>query len=161
MTGQLLFVGRAFLDPNPVALGGWLDYLPDSERFRSTLPGPREMLREHTRLFFSPAGAPCPPWQSVHSNEPTIMGPTHHSALAWFRAAGIEPATPNEPADHIGLLLSFYAKLVEDEAEPETIALFRDQHLRWIPAFCEVLEEKTTLPFYRELARQTREILLN
>ena len=87
------------------------------------------------------------------------MGASHHSALAWYRSAGMEPSIENEPADHVGLLLSFYAKLVEEEASPETLARFREEHLGWVPAFCQTLEEQTKLPLLRTLARDTREAL--
>jgi TorA maturation chaperone TorD len=159
MTGQLLFAGQAFLRPDPDMLQDMLAHMPNSHRYAGLMPSREEMLREHTRLFFSPEGAPCAPWQSVHGEEPTIMGASHHSALAWYRSAGIEPAAQNEPADHVGLLLSFYAKLVEEGASAETLARFRKEHLEWIPRFCETLEEQTKLPLLQALARETRTAL--
>lgn len=156
MTEQLLFAGRALWEPDAAVLREMLTELPDGERYLALLPPPLELQREHTRLFFSPEGAACPPWQSVHSPEPTIMGETHHSAMGWYREAGVQPVAETEPADHVGLLLSFYAKLVEEGAPPETLARFRDEHLGWIPAFCERLEAASRLPFYQELARETR-----
>jgi TorA maturation chaperone TorD len=159
MTEQLLFAGQAFLNPDTERLSEMLAYLPDGERYRALMPAREELLREHTRLFFAPEGAPCAPWQSVHGEEPTIMGASHHSALAWYRSAGMEPAVENEPADHVGLLLSFYAKLVDEATDPATIALFREEHLAWVPQYCETLERQARLPLLQTLARDTREAL--
>ncbi len=159
MSGQLLFAGRALLEPDVGLLREMLEEVPGGEAYRGLLPGELELAREHTRLFLSPEGAPCPPWQSAQGPEPVIMGATHHSALEWYRSAGLEPVGASEPADHAGLLLSFYAKLLEDGAEAEVLARFREEHLAWIPPFCERVEAAAALPFYREVARQTRQAL--
>lgn len=159
MTERLAFAGQALLRPDPDFLRDLLAYLPEGERYGAVLPEREELLREHTRLFFAPEGAPCPPWQSVHGEEPTVMGSSHHSAMEWYRAAGVEPAEETEPADHAGLLLSFYARMVEAGAGEEERASFRAQHLEWLPAFCDALEAHARLEFFRMLARDTREAL--
>ena len=157
MTGQLLFAGRALLEPDAALLREMAGEVPGGEPYRRLIPDePEELAREHTRLFLSPEGAPCPPWQSVQGEEGTLLGEAHHSALRWYREAGLEPVAESEPADHAGLLLSFYAKMVEEEAESEVLARYREEHLAWIPEFCERLEAAARLPFYREVARQTR-----
>jgi putative dimethyl sulfoxide reductase chaperone len=99
--------------------------------------------REHVRLFLNPAGAPCPPWQSVWEDDASLrrlLGPAHHSALRWFRQFGFEPNNETEPADHIGLLLLFYARLLEQQAPPAQIAAFEKEHLYWVSRFAFALE---------------------
>lgn len=161
MTEKLLFAGQALLYPDTERLREMLAHLPDGERYRALIPRPEELLREHTRLFFAPEGAPCAPWQSIYGEEPTIMGASHHSALAWYRSAGMEPVLTNEPADHIGMLLAFYAKLAAEEAGAATLARFREEHLEWAPQYLERLERQTRLPLLRTLARETREALIS
>ncbi len=114
--------------------------------------------REYYRLFLSPEGAPCPPWQSVfmaaEGETPRLMGPAHHSALAWYRRYGFEPALETEPADHLGLLLLFYAHLLAAEAPEAEQALFEVQHLAWAPRFIERLERNAVHPRFVALAAE-------
>jgi TorA maturation chaperone TorD len=109
-------------------------------------PGSQEAAREYVRLFCSPQGVLCPPWQSVYEpapedgGVPRLMGASHHQALQWFRRYGFEPAQEHEPADHVGLLLLFYAHLLDrdDVPDPE-LAAFERAHLAWIPQFAAAL----------------------
>lgn len=114
--------------------------------------------REYYRLFLSPEGAPCPPWQSVYmaaeGEPPRLMGPAHHSALQWYRRYGFEPALDNEPADHLGLLLLFYAKLLTEDAPDTELAAFEEQHLAWAPRFVVKLEQYAQHPRFRALAAE-------
>jgi TorA maturation chaperone TorD len=119
--------------------------------------------QEHTRLFLSPSGAPCPPWQSVYEpcegETPTLLGPAHHSALDWYRRYGVEPQSETEPADHAGLLLLFYAELLASGEPKETLALFRAQHLSWLPAFFTQVASETAEQPFRELLPELAALL--
>jgi putative dimethyl sulfoxide reductase chaperone len=119
------------------------------------LDAPRglESEREYTRLFLSPSGAPCPPWQSLYEEEePRLMGAAHHRALAWYRKFGFEPANPQEPADHAGLLLLFYAHLLENGAEEEQLEAFEREHLVWLGGFATKLIDANAAEPYRSAA---------
>jgi TorA maturation chaperone TorD len=111
---------------------------------------------EYTRLFLSPQGAPCPPWQSIYLAEegekPRLMGRSHHSALAWYRRYGFEPVLDNEPADHLGLLLVFYAHLLGSGESDETLSKFEAEHLAWASRFIAKLREHARHPAYVQLA---------
>lgn len=111
---------------------------------------------EYTRLFLNPQGAPCPPWQSVYMAEegekPRLMGRSHHSALEWYRSHGFQPAIENEPADHLGLLLLFYAHLLAAGESDETLAKFEQQHLAWAARFTGKLKEHARHPRFVQLA---------
>lgn len=157
------FLGQALLAPEAPRLAELLDELtkatgggsdePLVAAFREALDGdPLELQKEYVRLFLDPAGAPCPPWQSVYGEEPRLMGPAHERALGWYRAAGIEPAHENEPADHAGLLLVFFSRLLEAETPAERLAAFWRDHLEWIIDFCLLVESQTVHPFYRAWA---------
>lgn len=134
--GSFISLGKALLEPEP---------------------GEEQ---EFTRLFLSPEGAPCPPWQSVYGETKRLLGPEHHSALAWFRRYGLEPATDTEPADHAGLLLIFYQQMLEAGAPAEELALYRRQHLDWIVPFCASIERATSAGSFQQMARQTAQLLL-
>ncbi|MCL5744556.1 MAG: molecular chaperone TorD family protein, partial [Acidobacteria bacterium] len=77
------------------------------------------------------------------------------SALAWYRAAGVEPRLTNEPADHIGLLLAFFAHMLATENDPDVVRAFADEHLAWVPAFCDRVSHETRHTFYRQLSNMT------
>lgn len=110
---------------------------------------------EYVRLFLSPGGAPCPPWQSVHGPSHRLLGPEHHSALEWFRRYGLEPAADTEPADHAGLLLLFYAQLLENGVPAAECERYRRLHLDWIGRLCNTVEQESADPHFQNLARLT------
>jgi TorA maturation chaperone TorD len=118
-------------------------------------PAPGEEA-DYTRLFLSPQGAACPPWQSVESpapgDTPRLLGQSHHSALAWYRRYGFEPSNESEPADHAGLLLLFYGRLLE-AGQAGVAQAFREQHLGWLSGFGKKLEEAARSEAYQEAGR--------
>ncbi|MCC6539817.1 MAG: molecular chaperone TorD family protein [Bryobacterales bacterium] len=125
------------------------------------LLAPSEGDAEYVRLFLSPEGAACPPWQSVYEvsegESPRLMGPPHHGALGWYRRYGFAPVADTEPADHAGLLLLFYAKLLQ-QGEPEPVLrAFAAEHLHWLPRLGERLAEAARDEEYRQLAEFLRE----
>jgi len=158
------FLGQALLAPDAARLAELVgelervvgerpgDPLPAAFREALEATDPLELEREYVRLFLDPAGAPCPPWQSVYGEEPSLMGPAHKRALAWYRAEGIEPAKENEPADHAGLLLVFFARLLSSGTAADRLADFWRDHLEWLVGFCERIEAETAHPFYRAWA---------
>ncbi len=140
----------ATLDAVPLcaALGRLLLEAPDAA-------ADPEGAREYVRLFLHPQGAPCPPWQSVWDEDAgarRLLGPAHHAALGWYREFGFAPSLDSEPADHIGLLLLFYAMLLDREAPAEQAAAFERQHLGWIPRFAEALAHHARTGTMREAA---------
>lgn len=165
------FIAKAFLSPDPGDVRRFVMEMkyrgaPGTEAER-LLDGMEEALneaaesleREYVRLFANPAGPACPPWQSSYTGDKGAMGPPHRSALAWYHAAGFEPKSPNEPADHVGLLLGFYARLIEAPGSPDVREAFYQEHLSWIPGFCERVILEARHPFYRLLAEAARESL--
>lgn len=153
------FAGKAFLDSSAERLRALAAELGSVE-FEGALSGdPLELEREYVRLFLHPGGAPCPPWQSAHEEPPQLMGDSHRSALDWFRSEGVEPSLGNEPADHVGLLLTFYARLLESGAPEARLREFRARHLSWAAKLCELILAHTRHPFYRLLAELTGELV--
>lgn len=118
--------------------------------------GDVEAEKEFVRLFLSPQGALAPPWQSIYLEEqgeqPRLMGTPHHAALAWYRRHGFEPAASNEPADHLGLLLLFYAHLLAQDIDETTLSLFEREHLGWASQFLGRLQSHARHPHFVRLA---------
>ena len=162
---QAALLGQAFLisdprrlDPPAEPFGDPLfDALRDEIHLAQGAPEAAEV--EYTRLFLSPGGAVCLPWQSANDSEGRLMGPAHHSALAWYRRYGAEPAASNEPADHLGLLLLFYAQLLASEEDEAVLRRFREQHLDWAADLLETMKKEARHPLYLALARATRALL--
>lgn len=164
----LSLLGQAFLKADPRTLVLPDDAPPESlsllvDEVRRACQDPQPAEIEYWRLFANASGAPCPPWQSVWSAEegepPRLMGEPHHRALDWFRAYGFEPAAENEPADHIGLLILFYARLLASGEESDRLASFRDEHLAWAPRLLSRISREARHPLYRVLADTAAAIL--
>ncbi len=165
MAPSFTFAGRAFLSTDAAELGRLIRALRNlvtpMSPFTTQLDhmdhalaeaAPGELKKEYVRLFADPRGAPCPPWQSVHAEEPQFMGPAHRSAIAWYRALGFEPKNPSEPADHVGLLLAFYATLLEAGAGADIQAAYYEEHLAWMAGYLEMVRTEAQHEFYRALA---------
>lgn len=154
LLGQVLLTPDVSSIAIPEDSDSGLDGLRDELRLAQGVPEPAAI--EYSRLFISPLGAVCPPWQSVHSSEPRLMGPAHHNAMAWFREFGIEPALPNEPADHLGLQLVFFAELLNTDEPDETLGRFFEEQLQWGQALAEKLIENARHPLYLSLGRELK-----
>jgi TorA maturation chaperone TorD len=154
---RLAFAGAAFLNPELSRLRDWVRDLDEPGFLEDLGTDPLSLETDYNRLFLSPEGAVCPPWQGAHTADERLMGDSHLSALDWYRRFGIEPAANNEPADHIGLLLLFYSRLIDSGADDAERQVFRLQHLDWIPPFCAKVEQEARHPFWRRLARLTPE----
>ncbi|MGQ9916107.1 MAG: TorD/DmsD family molecular chaperone [Bryobacteraceae bacterium] len=126
-------------------------------------PEEQEAAIEYYRLFFNPMGSPCPLWQSVYEKTegqpPQLFGDAHHRALGWYRRYGFEPSSKNEPADHLGLLLLFYAKLLADGEPAAVLEQFENEHLRWAQQFVEKLKLEARHPYFQQLAERLDENL--
>lgn len=163
LTPWYLFAADALRTTDVARLRGWIEDLAEGEAppgiaavpvWQQALGGDAAALeREYVRLFLHPAGAPCPPWQSVHGEEPCLMGESHHSALGWYARLGLAPPGPSEAADHAGLLIGFYALLLAEETGEELLGRFAREHLDWLAGFGAALEGESRHPFYRELGR--------
>ena len=149
---QFAFAGRAFLDTDPVRITDAYQEVASVLPEPAPLPQPgKELEIEYVRLFLNPAGAPCPPWQSAHEEEGRLMGAAHASALDWYARYGASPRAKSEPADHVGLLLMFYAQLLAAGIPEEESRGFAERHLMWIPRFCDAVARESRHPFYRWL----------
>jgi TorA maturation chaperone TorD len=156
---RLTLAGQVLLQPNPCAIDLPTDAegaLADEIRLAQASPEAAEL--EYDRLFLNPLGAPCHFWQSVYANESRLFGPAHHSALDWFRRHGAEPQNTQEPADHLGLLLLFYARLIEAGEPAEILDAFAREHIAWTAQYASKLKQEARHPLYLALAREIQVI---
>jgi TorA maturation chaperone TorD len=163
------FAGRALLSASAAELRELLTELSATSNgalasllsnLTASLPGDTLTLEtEYNRLFLNPMGSPCQLWQSAHEEEARLMGASHHRALAWYRTAGVEPVLADEPADHAGLLLSFYALLLATGANQHDCHRFFHDHLQGLAPLSNDLERAARHPFYGHLAQLLRLLL--
>jgi TorA maturation chaperone TorD len=156
-TAFLTFAGSAFLSPEPARLLALARELGDAEFVEILETQADGLEQDYNRLFLNPLGTPLPPWQDANQEEARLMGEAHLSALEWYRRFGVAPQRTSDPADHIGLLLLFYARLLDDA--PEEAEAFRIRHIDWIPEFCSKVETQAQHPFLRTLAQRLRQVL--
>jgi TorA maturation chaperone TorD len=156
--------GAAFLNPDAVFLRPHVEALLDTawdeearELLASIQGSPLDLERDYVRLFLSPTGPRLSLWQSAREDPPRLMGQAHRSAVAWYTARGIQPRAKEDPADHVGLLLSFGAHLLE--SNDSDFAEYHFQHLAWIPGFCDAVAASATHPFLARLAAITPRLL--
>lgn len=115
---------------------------------------------EFTRLFENPLASPCPPCQSAFlaaaGDAPRKLAALPNKALTWYRRFGFGSLAQDQPADHVGLLLTFAGHLIDADPSPGMLVSYSNEHLLWICDFCDRLAVETRHPFYRELAESTR-----
>ena len=158
-TLRLTLAGQVLLQSDPRSISVPSDaegVLADEIRLAQAAPEAAEL--EYSRLFLNPVGATCHFWQSVYGAESRLFGPAHHSALDWFRRYGAEPQNTAEPADHLGLLLLFCARLIEAGEPAETIDAFKREHIAWAVEFASKLQQEARHPLYLALARDIQSI---
>lgn len=122
--------------------------------------GALEVEKDYVRLFFSPRGALCPPWEGVWVGEsPRLFGPRHESVLAFARRLGVEPpGYERESADHIATELTLAGFFLSTENHA-VFHEFWDEHLApWVSNFGRCLEEHAGTNFYRLVGRALQEL---
>ncbi|MFN7935640.1 MAG: molecular chaperone TorD family protein [Bryobacteraceae bacterium] len=156
---EYLFAGQCLLSTEPQELSAAArEVFSDPAPWLEALTvDPMDLEREYVRLFLSPGGAICPPWQSVWTKEQEtglLMGDAHSSALSFFREYGMAPSRGSEPADHAGLLLLFAGMLLDRGVPEDEFERYRIRHLEWVGALAERIAAETRLAFYRLVARE-------
>lgn len=128
-----------------------------------------ELLWEYTRLFIGPYKLPCPPWESVYTSPKRLMMQDAAGQVRELYAeAGLTINTDDVMPDHIGVELNFLAVLLQrthsvsgdkEEQVKRTGKLLNDHLLKWTPKFTQDMEDAAETPFFRALARTTRQVL--
>jgi len=128
-----------------------------------------ELLWEYTRLFIGPYKLPCPPWESVYTSPKRLMMQDAAGQVqALYAGAGLAVNTDDVMPDHIGVELNFLAVLLhqvhsaagnKEEQMARTDTILTEHLLKWVPQFTRDMENAAEEPFYRALAKATRQVV--
>ncbi|MDR5656875.1 molecular chaperone TorD family protein [Halodesulfurarchaeum sp. HSR-GB] len=107
--------------------------------------------------FAPPVESPYKPWYGDRSGG-LLGGPPASDMENRYEALGASPP-PAYPADHVALLLEYGALLLDAGAIEEYRSFF-DDHMDWLPAFAELIEDaRADEPFYDWTIETLREVL--
>ncbi len=130
-----------------------------------------DLAVEYTRLFLGP-GKHISPHESVHKDQAGLLwGDSTVEVNKFYEKCeyGLSPKYKGIP-DHITVELELMQHLARRESEAlregngvnvnkirRLQKRFLSKHLiKWVPAFCEKVEESAELPFYKNFAELTR-----
>lgn len=111
----------------------------------------------YQRLFIGPGALAAPPWGSVYlDKESVVFGDSTLALRHWLAARGITSFhPPQEPEDHIGLMVLMAAWLAEQR--PAEVDDFLSAHLLpWAPRYLTLLASASGHPFYQAAASLAR-----
>ncbi|PLR41317.1 Tat proofreading chaperone DmsD [Chimaeribacter californicus] len=151
-TVKPLFMSAAWVKAWPYGSDAILASL--SEGFSQ--PSHEPLSEAYQRLFIGPDALAAPPWGSVYlDRESVVFGDSTLALRHWLSARGITSYhPPQEPEDHIGLLLLMAAWLAEER--PADVDEFLSEHLLpWAPHYLTLLEAAARHPFYQAAASLT------
>jgi TorA maturation chaperone TorD len=138
-----------------------------------------ELAVERTRLLrgVKPGYRPPPPYESVYmaSDRQPVMQASAAVRHIYAEAGVNLPEEVRDQPDFIGLELDFMRHLTDKEAQAwvdsdreealrvlEKEQAFLEEHItRWIPRFCEVMDQEARLDFYRGIAHMTKGFVLD
>ena len=135
-----------------------------------------ELAVEYASLFIGP-GKHVPPYESIYisDNAGRYWGECTVDMKNWVEHYGLQISKRFESLpDHISIELEFMQKVIEQERlgwEKDDIdtakrcveveRTFLNKHIiKWVPEFCEKTIEAASLDFYREIARLTRDFIM-
>ena len=126
---------------------------------------------DYTALFLGPGKILAPLWESVHfSDERLVFQERTLDVRNWYRRFGLEPERLyREPDDHIGLEMSFMARLaglslqaLEEGDDTAFSALveaqkefFRAHLVQWAPAWAKLVVANARTDFFKGLGHLT------
>jgi TorA maturation chaperone TorD len=120
------------------------------------------LVDEHERMFVGPGRTPCPPYESMWSDDAPpdrgiMMATAAGAVLSLYRQAGLAMRPhPGELPDHLVVECEALAWCLERNREPTVArALLADHLVQWVPRFCDAVRVAANHPYYRELAEIT------
>lgn len=153
-------------------LGRWINDQNGKINANSLL----DLKTDYVALFIGPGKMHAPVWESVYYSEDSLIFQERTIAVRqWYRRFGVESERRNqEPDDHIGLELSFMARLAtlglqayeeQDQARFSNFLTaqkkFYSEHLlQWGPAFAKLVIKHAKTDFYRGVGYLTLGSLL-
>jgi TorA maturation chaperone TorD len=137
-----------------------------------------DLAVEYTRLFLGP-GKHIPANESIHHERDDgdwgrLWGASTVEVKKFIESAGLEYRTDyKDMPDHISVEFEFMQKIIEKERDEwkdgnveralyclKMEKKFIEEHIaRWVPLFCKKIIDDAELPFYREIARVTKDFV--
>ena len=101
-----------------------------------------EALQRAWTQAFCAGGTSVTPHESVALTG-LVMQEPRDDVLQWMYEAGLAPSeSMHEPADHLGVMLAFWARLLMADVTLDAAHRFADAHLSWIGWISEELTKK-------------------
>lgn len=122
------------------------------------------IIEDYTRLFYGPSDT-IPPIESLYhyKDAPSMWNQTTESVSDFYHFCGLDldEEQTELPPDHIAIEFLFISYLIENDMVDELRAFFDEHIMKWIPQYCDVMQEKAQTEFYKEIAAITKEIILS
>jgi TorA maturation chaperone TorD len=124
-----------------------------------------DIVEDYNRLFYDTED-PLLPYESLYNYNaeegPSLWNSTTQEVSDFYEACGLVlGSSVNVPYDHIGLEFLFVSYLIENEMIDELMDFFELHIMKWVPEYCEKLEQKAQTEFLRTIARITKEVVLS
>lgn len=135
-----------------------------SEEFDLTVNNtPEEIADDFRRIFHGPD--PVSPIESLFDlsslSEPGAWSKKADEVMSFYESCGLMLEDEfGLPPDHIAVEFLFISYLLENGMITELESFFRDHIMKWVPAFCVIMEGTAGTEFYKELSRITKEVVL-
>ncbi len=166
---------------DPQVLGVLLDFGADLDDDFISMPADElieDLAVEYTRLFLGP-GQHIPANESIHHERNDAdwgryWGASTVEVKKFIESAGLEYRTDyKDMPDHISVEFEFMQKVIEKERDEwkdgnveralycmKMEKKFIEEHIaRWVPLFCKKIITAAKLPFYRDIARVTKDFV--
>ncbi len=125
------------------------------------------LAAEFERLFVGPGPVPCPPYESYWRDDApfllrrTLMGPCTVELVGLYSRLGLQvsPLAAELP-DNVAVEFEALAVAVQEGRDDLVADLLHGHLAHWLPAFCAGVTRETLSPFYRALATDTAQWLV-
>ncbi len=122
------------------------------------------VVEDYTQLFYGPTN-PITPVESLYNYEetPSYWNETTEQVAEFYRSCGLQldDSTTELPPDHIAIEFLFVSYLLENNMIDELRRFFKEHLIKWIPMYCDIMQERAQTDFYKELAIVTKDIVLS
>ncbi len=123
-----------------------------------------EIEEDFTQLFVDPTTAILP-YESLYNysslEEKGLWTSTTREVEEFYTRAGLvlNEDVLDIPPDHLGLEFLFVSYLLENNMI-DPLRLFFDRHIvKWVPQYCDMLQQAAKTAFYRTVAELTKEVV--
>lgn len=123
-------------------------------------PDDESLKSDYMKLFVGPYKLLAPPWESVYRSAfHLVCQEPFLEVRKLYREAGLV-LNKDFLDDHIGIELEFMSYLTKNNMN-ELKERFVNEHLiKWVPDFCDDCLKHAQTSFYKELALNTKNLIL-